>query len=391
MRRLVALVALGALTVAALARPAVGAPEAAAVVAQARVASSLVDLIADLGDVNPTVRKAASQKLALMSRVTVVAQAVALVTGKAEASESESRMFSPASVALDLIVRLDPTRAEALALDQVETNDPDLRETSAAIAARLDDARALPFLVRALRDWGGDSVAGLRPVILGLSQGGRADTPEVRAVIVSVLETKSPPTRQSRFVYPNDHEPPQEGDRYRCWLFKADACLGLVVRHPFPAAEAGVRRCLLLDELRTGAALALARLDLPDAGNEIRSWLGRDNNIERRLGLYRALFVLGKDETADRLAARDLFTSTQAPSPAWIEGLRAMVDLFSRRADVPALRIVSSWKLRGEAASIRAVALDAMKAAHADVYARVLGSDYSPPGDGASASPRRER
>lgn len=343
-------------------------------------ATVLSGLIADLGDIDPAVRRSAAEKLARMPRVAVVAQAVAIVTGKADAPSRDSHMFSAPSVALDLLVRLDPARADALALEQIDTRDADVRDTAAAIVSRRDDAAALQFLVRALREWGSDSTAGLRSVALGLDVQGRAETAETRAAVVAVLKQQPLPVRDPRFTYANEHEPPQDGDRYRCWLFKADICLEIVARHPFADANDGVRRCLLIDELRVGAALALAQLGQPDTAQVVRSWLERDPNNDHRLGLYRALFITGEDVTADRLAARDLFTATQAPSPSWIEGLRAMVDLFSRHADEPALRIVAAWKLRGEAATLRQAALEAMKAAHPEVYARVLGKKDVPSG-----------
>ena len=56
-----------------------------------------------------------------------------------------------------------------------------------------------------------------------------------------------------------------------------------------------------------------------------------------------------------------------------------MVDLFARHADEPALRVVSSWKLRGDASELRAAALEAMKAAHPDIYEKMLGKDFKPP------------
>lgn len=371
MRQLLCLLVLGACLSAVT--PAMGAP------APARPSSSVVELIADLGDIDPAVRHAAAQRLNQMSRVVVVAQAVALVMGKAQAAERDSRMFSTPAVALDLLVRMDPPRADALALEQITARDPDVRDTAAAIVARQEDATALPFLTRALREWGTDSPAGLRAVALGLDQGKRAETPQVRAAIIEVLKLQPLPTRNPKFTYANEHEPPDDGDLYRCWLFKADVCLGLIARHPFEESNDGVRRCLLIDELRVGGALALAQLKQPDTAQVVRSWLDRDQNTEHRLGLYRALFIVGGDEPADRLAARDMFTATQAPSAAWVEGLRAMVDLFSRHADEPALRVVGAWKLRGEATALRAAALDAMKAAHPDVYEKVLGKDYKPP------------
>lgn len=376
MRRLLSLLVLGVCLFTG--SPAMGAPGAGPSSAP-RPSVSVVELIADLGDVDPAVRNAAAQRLGQLPRVTVVAQAVALVMGKAQAAESDSRMFSTPAVALDLLVRIDPPRADALAIEQITTRDPDVRDTAAAIVARQDDAVALPFLTRALREWGTDSPAGLRGVAVGLDHGKRADTPGVRAAIVDVLKLQPLPTRNPKFTYPNEHEPPEDGDLYRCWLFKADACLGLVARHPFDDANDGVRRCLLIDELRVGGALALAQLKQPDTTQIVRSWLDRDQNTEHRLGLYRALFIVGGDTPADRLAARDMFTATQAPSAAWVEGLRSMVDLFSRHADEPALRVVGAWKLRGDAAELRAAALEAMKAAHPDVYEKVLGKDYKPP------------
>jgi hypothetical protein len=342
-------------------------------------AVSTADLIADLADVNPAVRKAAAQKLKALPRASVATTCVGLVEGKIHPRPNNDRMASAGAVALDVLVRLDPERAGKLAQAQIETRDPFMREAAGTIVAQLDDAVAVPFLARALKEWGTDNAAGMHSVILGLGRDDRAETGVARAAIEALLTQQPLPARNPKFTYESSHDTPQDGDQYRCWLYKADGCLELVSLHPYAEADAGVRRCLLIDELRVAASLALARIAPPDAGQVIRAWLERDQNTEHRLGLYRALFIVGGDNEHDRLACRDTFTATQAPSAAWMLGLRAMIELFDKRADEPALRVVSSWKLRGDAAALRAAALDTMKAAHPEVYAKVLGKGYVPP------------
>jgi len=231
------------------------------------------------------------------------------------------------------------------------------------------------FLCEALLTWR-TQTAGLRPVLRGLAT--RGADPVVQQAVVAFFATPIP-AADEKFKYGDPHDPPQDGDAHRIWLFKADGCLALVTRAPFEAARPGVHKSLEIPTLRAQAAAALAELGGEDAAPAVRAQLQAEPAAERRLALYRALFVLGADTEKDRDDARNLFTSTTAPSNAWVQGLGAMVALFQARGDVPALRVVSIWKLKGAAADMRAAALQAMQRARPELYQKVVGNPHPQP------------
>lgn len=350
---------------------------------------SLPVLIACLGDARQQVRSEAARRLKALPRKQVL-DAAATMAGNASRGTSlapDFQLFSPQSVALGVLMEWNDPRAAGIALRLVDSSDPDVRERAGLAVAGLEDARALPFLVRALRTWGDDNTAGLRSVFRGLDHPGRMADANVQAALLEHLQSRIPaPDPKGRFHYSDAHEPPQEGDLRRCWLYKTDACLSLVTRYPFPQARVPVERCLDLPEVRAAAALALAQIACQatpevrdEAARTFRRLLGQERDTERLLAFYRALFMVKGDNEQDRLTAREMFTATVAPTPAWVQGLGAMVALFEARTDEPALRVVSLWRLKGTAARMRAAALDAMRQAHPEAYQRLLPPGYEAP------------
>jgi hypothetical protein len=330
-------------------------------------------LIRDLGSSSQKVREAASQRLQQMPRDKVLEVAAQLAGGTLKLQPLPTQLYSIPAVALGVLNDMGDARAGRIALQQGASTDADMRDSACAVIAKMPkDEDAAKFLVAAFQTWGQSNVSGVRSLFRALDQPDIMTRPDMHAAIVAFLNTPLPAV-DPRFKYGDAHEPPHDGDQHRCWLYKADATLYLIARYPWPGARPGVVRCLGLDELRVGAAVALPAVGGgTDYSDLLRELIKRDTSTEHRLALYRALVLLKLDSSDDRMAARDLFTSTAAPSPAWIQGLSAMVALFAVHEDEPALRVVSIWKLTGEAADIRASAMAAMREAHPELYDKIL-------------------